>query len=156
MVKVGASKCSPSSPEGREITFFVFKIAASTDDAQMYTQQFSLCRGLQTSALFRGLGGMETRRGSETQGPRSWSPGWLKLGSSSVSHRLQSYSRALWLLGFSHRETFPVLCTLSPPFPSPQEFLKTKSLTELLEPKGRSVFSVCRSWGSPWPWENGV
>lgn len=73
MVKVGTSKSSQISSESREVIIFlfcfVFKIAASIDDAQIYTHHFSLCGELQTSALFRGLGGMETGRDAETRWP---------------------------------------------------------------------------------------
>jgi hypothetical protein len=36
--------------------FFVFKIAASRDDALVHTQHFSLCRGLQTFCFVQGSG----------------------------------------------------------------------------------------------------
>lgn len=132
MVKVGSSRSSPSSSEGREVVFFVFQIAVSTDDTRIHTQHFSLCHGFQTSALFRGLGGLETGRGAETQWPGSWSPGWVKQGSFFMSHRLGSSFGAPLALGLLPLEDIPCFLQSSVPSLHPQEFLKTRSFTELL------------------------
>lgn len=70
---------------------FVFKIAASPHDAQVCTQHLSLHSGLQTLALFRGQGGMETGRAAETPWPRAGIQAGEQ-GSGPVSHSLEGPS----------------------------------------------------------------
>lgn len=122
----------------------------------MYTQYFSLCpdsRLLLCSGVWVEWRQEEALRHSDQgagvqAGLSREVPLWV------TGYKLTAGPSGSWASHTGRHFLFFAFSSL--PIPSSQAFLKTKSLTELLEPKGRSVFSVCRSWESSWPWENYV